>query len=198
MGTPLARRSDKTIEERAKQAGATGPRLTAAKQGLRDSMIVARRAQGCHLDAIAAEAGVNERTVRRVLAERQAVGEALLDRDPIDVTKQLVAQLEASAADFEAMASAYADTNPAAAIGAKKGADQAREKLLVLLQATGRMPRDLGGLGDLMTMRALAEEMVDAVRAFKRGEADADHVEATFTRALGIGRPRLDMAQTAA
>ena len=52
MGTPLARRSDKTIEERAKQAGATGPRLTAAKQGLRDSLIVARRAQGCHLDAI--------------------------------------------------------------------------------------------------------------------------------------------------
>ena len=198
MGTPLARRSDKTIEERAKQAGATGPRLTAAKQGLRDSMIVARRAQGCHLDAIAAEAGVNERTVRRVLAEREAVGEALLDRDPIDVTKQLVAQLEASAADFEAMASAYADTNPAAAIGAKKGADQAREKLLVLLQATGRMPRDLGGLGDLMTMRALAEEMVDAVRAFKRGEADADHIEATFTRALGLGRPRSDQTQTAA
>ena len=47
----MARRSDKTIEERAKQAGATGPRLTAAKQGLRDSLIVARRAQGCHLDA---------------------------------------------------------------------------------------------------------------------------------------------------
>ena len=51
------------------------------------------------------------------------------------------------------------------------------------------MPRDLGGLGDLMAMRALAEEMVDAVRAFKRGEADADHIEATFTRALGLGRP---------
>ena len=198
MGTPLARRSDKTIEERAKQAGAMGPRLTAAKQGLRDSQIVARRAQGWHLDAIAAEAGVNERTVRRVLAEREAIGEALLDRDPIDVVRQMAAQLQASVADFEAMASAYSDVNPAAAIGAKKGADQAREKLLVLLQATGRMPRDLGGLGDLMTMRALAEEMVDAVRAFKRGEADADHIEATFTRALGLGRPRSDQTRTAA
>ena len=48
---------------------------------------------------------------------------------------------KSSAADFEAMTGAYADMNPAAAIGAKKGADQAREKLLVLLQATGRMPR---------------------------------------------------------
>jgi hypothetical protein len=96
------------------------------------------------------------------------------------------------------MASAYADMNPAAAIGAKKGADQAREKLLVLLQATGRMPRDLGGLGDLMTMRALAEEMVDAVRAFKRGDADADRVEETFKRALDFGRAGPGMTQTAA
>ena len=193
----MARRSDKTIEERAEQAGATGPRLTAAKQGLRDSLIVARRAQGCHLDAIAAEAGVNERTVRRVLAERQAVGEALLDRDPIDVVKQMATQLEGSVADFEAMASAYADTNPAAAIGAKKGADQAREKLLVLLQATGRMPKDLGGLGDLMVMRELASEMVDAVHAFKRGEVDGDHVEETFKRALGLGHPQSELTQSA-
>jgi hypothetical protein len=68
---------------------------------------------------------VDGRTVRRVLADREAVGEAL-DRDPIDVTKQLAQQLTASAADFEAMASAYGDVNPAAAIGARKGADQAR------------------------------------------------------------------------
>lgn len=193
----MARRSGKSIEDRAKRAGAAGPRLSAAKQALRDSLVVSRKAQGWHTDAIAAEAGVNARTVHRVLAERKAVGEALLDRDPIDVVSQLAAQLAASAADFEAMASAYADVNPAAAIGAKKGADQAREKLLVLLQATGRMPKDLGGLGDLMAMRALAAEMVDAVRAFKRGDADADRVEATFTRALGLGRPRSDLAQTA-
>ena len=194
----MARRSDKTIEERAEQAGATGPRLTAAKQGLRDSLIVTRRAQGFHLDAIAAEAGVNERTVRRVLAEREAVGEALLDRDPIDVVRQMAAQFQASVADYEAMASAYAGVHPSAAIGAKKGADQAREKLLVLLQATGRMPKDLGGLGDLMGLRALGEEMVDAVRAFKRGEVDAEHVEQTFTRALGLGRPGSEVAQTVA
>ena len=119
-GDPVELRSGKTLEERVKQAGATGPRLTAAKQALRDSQIVARRAQGWHLDAIAAEAGVNERTVRRVLAEREAIGEALLDRDPIDVVRQMAAQLQASVADFEAMASAYSDVNPAAAIGAKK------------------------------------------------------------------------------
>ena len=105
---------------------ATGARLTAAEQALRDSLIVAQQSAGWYTDAIAAEAEVDGRTVRRVLADREAVGEALLDRDPIDVTKQLAPQLTASAADFEAMASAYGDVNPAAAIGARKGADQAR------------------------------------------------------------------------
>ena len=192
----MVQRRGKTIEDRAKQVRATGARLSAAKQALRDSLIVARRAQEWHLDAIAAEAGVNERTVRRVLAEREAVGEALLDRDPIDVVRQMAAQLQASVADFEAMASAYSEVNPAAAIGAKKGADQAREKLLLLLQVTGRMPRDMSALGDLMGIRELASEMVQAVHAFKRGEVGADHVEETFKRALGLGRPQSELTQT--
>ncbi len=125
----------------------------------------------------------------RVLAEREAIGEALLDRDPIDVVRDLAVQFEGSVADFEAMASAYVETNPTA-IGAKRGADQARERLVLLLQATGRMPKDMGGLGDLMGMRELASDMVAVVHAFKRGEADADAVEETFTRALGLGQRR--------
>ncbi len=98
--------------------------------------------------------------------------------------------------DFEAMASAYADVNPAVAIGAKKGADQARERLLLLLQATGRMPRDMGVLGDLMSMRELGSEMVQVVYRFKRGEADAQEVEDTFKGALGLGRPGSELTQT--
>ncbi len=188
----------KSIEQRAKRAGAKGKRIGTAKQALRDTLIVTRKAQDWPIESIAAEAGIGVRAVHRVLADREAVGEALLDRDPIDVVKTIAAQLQGSIGDFEAMAYAYGESHPSAAVGAKKGADQAREKLLVLLQATGRMPKDLGGLGDLMAMRALAEEMVDAVRAFKRGEADADHIEATFTRALGLGRPRSDQTQTAA
>jgi len=194
----VAPRKGKIIEDRAKDAGATGARLSAAKQALRDSLIVTRKGQGFHTHAIAAEAGVSVRTVHRVLAEREAVGEALLDRDPIDVVKGLAAQLEASAADFEAMACAYADVNPAAAIGAKKGADQAREKLLLLLQATGRLPRDMGRLRDLMDIRQVAEEMVEAVRDFRDGKIEAAEIEETFRRSLTIGRPQPELAQTAA
>ena len=42
----MAPRKGKTIEDRAKDAGATGARLSAAKQTLRDSLIVRRNARG--------------------------------------------------------------------------------------------------------------------------------------------------------
>ena len=186
----------KSIEQRAKRAGAKGKRIGTAKQALRDTLIVTRKAQDWPIESIAAEAGIGVRAVHRVLADREAVGEALLDRDPIDVVKTIAAQLQGSIGDFEAMAYAYGESHPSAAVGAKKGADQAREKLLVLLQATGRMPKDMGGLGDLIGMRELATERVDSVRAFKRGEAEAEEVEETFKRALGLGRPRSELTQT--
>ena len=122
-GTPVARRRGKTIEDRAKQVRATGARLSAAKQALRDSLIVQRKAQNWPLEAIAAEAKVTVRTVSRVLEQREAVGEALLDRDPIDVVKQMAAQFEASIGDFEAMAYAYGETHP---LGRRRGKEGRR------------------------------------------------------------------------
>jgi len=105
---------------------ATGARLTAAEQALRDSLIVAQQGAG----GTPMRSPPRPRWTAAPCAEcsptARLSGEALLDRDPIDVTKQLAPQLTASAADFEAMASAYGDVNPAAAIGARKGADQAR------------------------------------------------------------------------
>jgi hypothetical protein len=184
----------KAVQKRAAEKGASGRRLSAAKQSLRDTLIVTRKAMDWPNAAIATEAGVTERQVLRVLKDRQALGQALLDRDPIDVVQTMATQLQASVGDFEAMASAYGERNPAAAIGAKKGADQAREKLLLLLQATGRLPRDMGVLGDILDMREIAEQMVSAVRAFRRCEMDAETVEAVFTAALGVGRPQGELA----
>ena len=97
----MADRKGKSIEDRAKEAEATGPRLPAPKQALRDSLIVRRRAQGWEVEAIASEADVSARTVHRVIAERASVGEALTDRDPIDVVKQIVVQCQKDAEDFE-------------------------------------------------------------------------------------------------
>ena len=91
------------------------------------------------------------------------------------------------------MANAYADTHPAAAVGAKKAAAQARERLVALLQVTGRLPRDMGEMGDLMDLRELATAMVHVVREFKAGKAEADEVVAVFESVLGVGRPRTEL-----
>jgi hypothetical protein len=89
----------KSIEQRAKRAGAKGKRIGTAKQALRDTLIVTRKAQDWPIESIAAEAGIGVRAVHRVLSEREAVGEALLDRDPIDVVKQIATQLQGSIRD---------------------------------------------------------------------------------------------------
>lgn len=58
------------------------------------------------------------------------------------------------------------------------------------MQATGRMPRDLGGLGDLMVIRSIAAAMVTAVRDLRAGRATPEKVEEIFKRAAGIDGPR--------
>src|SRR5829696_8727810 len=124
QGDPVPGRKGKTIEERAKEAEAKRAGLSAPRQALRDSLIVRRKAQGWEPGAITAEAGVSVRTVYRVVAQRGAISEALLDGDPLDVVKRVVAQCQQDAEDFEELALAYADKQPAVALGAKKAAVQ--------------------------------------------------------------------------
>ncbi len=190
--------SETKAERDAKAETAHGPHLSANRRVLRDSLIVQRRVQGWPLKAIAEEAGITERQVRRVVEERRTLAVGVIEQDPVDVISDMIAAFQASIGDLELMAHRYADTHPAAAVGAKKAADQGRERLVLLLQATGRLPRDLGAMSDLMELRELASAMVDVVRAFKRGEADADRVEETFKRALDFGRAGPGMTQTAA
>ena len=185
-------------ERDAEAADARGRFLSANKRVLRDSLVVQRKVQGWPLDAIAEEAGITARQVRRVVEERRTLAVGVIEQDPVDVISDMIAAFQASIGDLELMAHRYADTHPAAAVGAKKAADQGRERLVLLLQATGRLPRDLGAMSDLMELRELASAMVDVVRAFKRGEADADRVEETFKRALDFGRAGPGMTQTAA
>ena len=185
-----------SVEKRAKTTGATGPHLSPARQALRDSLMVTRRGQGWSNAQIAAEAGVHVRTVTRVLNERDVLGDDLINREPTDTVKRMAVQFESAAADLEALAVQYVDSHPHVALGAIGRSLVARQQLLALYQATSRLPKDMGAIGDLMGMRELASQMVQVVHAFKRAEADADHIEETFKRALGLGRPRSELTQT--
>lgn len=156
----------------AKRAGARGARLSAAKRQLRDSLIMARKAQGVSNAVAAAEAGVTERTVERIIADRRGVGSPL-DDSPGQLLDELAIGFRLSIGDFEAMALAWFDTNNSASLGAKKAADETRARLSALLAEVGKLPENLELFRSEMEMQRIAERMVGVMRGVAAGEMDA-------------------------
>jgi len=134
------------------------PRLTAAKQSVRDTLLMVRvDAQGWSVQDAAAEAGIGYEAARKALKKKREAQEPLLDEDPVKIVESLVRQWQAAIGDFEHMAVAALETNHMnAAVGAKKGAGEARQRLTELLQSFGTLPNDLGTLTYTIEIRAIA------------------------------------------
>jgi transcriptional regulator with XRE-family HTH domain len=187
-------------ETRSKKAAETpkGAYLTAARQGMRDSLMVARLAQGWTWEEVAAEAGVSKTTAMRAVKARREAMPITLSMDPALIIERAFEGFQLSIADFERLAAAATEKEwLAVAVGAKKGANEAREKVLALLQATGRLPHDLGALRHLIDLRALAARMLDAVADFQQEvAAGADPEDAavrlrqTFNSLIGLEEER--------
>jgi transcriptional regulator with XRE-family HTH domain len=180
----------------AKEAGATGKRLTAAKQQLRDSAIVARKAQGLTAPMIAAEFGITTRTVERVLADRRSV-RSPLDDSPMQLLEELAVGFRLAIGDYEAMAVSWFDTNQAASLGAKKAADETRARLASLLADVGKLPTNLELFRSEMEMQRIAEEMVNVMRAVAAGEMDVSEA-VEFFRGLLRERAQAQLPEAAA
>lgn len=164
----------KPKEEEALAKIPSGTRLSAAEQMLRDTRIIVRRSQGWTWEMAAAEAGVTTRQAKRSVASRRETAPIVLGIDPAKIIEDMAEQIQLSIGDFEAMAATYVATNPNAAIGAKRSANDARSQLLSLLQATGRLPQELGALRHLIDLRAIGIRMLDAVDGFERRIADLE------------------------
>jgi len=181
-----------------------GPRLTAARQALRDTLMLTRKAQGWTNGAIAAEAGISVTAAKDAMRNRRETLPDLLDQDPMEIIQNLLEQISASAGDLELMAVAYSEAHPSAAVGAKKAAHEARRDLASLLQATGKLPKELGTLRHLVDVRAVAvqiitglDEFLEAVRAAKLPPAKrkpileaADRLERTLETMTGSAETR--------
>jgi hypothetical protein len=143
------------------------PRLNSAQRAQRDSLMVARRVQGWTWEAIAQEAGVTVTTAQKAVDARSNTP-IHFNADPVRVIEDVFTAYQLSIGDFEAIAmEALAANNYAAAVGAKKGANDARDKVLTLLQLTGRLPHELGSLRHLIDLRAIAVRMLDTMDAFE-------------------------------
>lgn len=153
----------------AKAANARGKRLNASKAALRDSLIVARKAQDWPWEAIAAEAGITPRRCQQIVEEHRGI-KSPLEELPMRLLEDLSMGLKLSIGDFEAMAAAHAEVNPAVALGAKKAANEARRDLLDLLQAVGKLPENLELFRTEAEMQRLAEQMVEKIEGVASGD----------------------------
>lgn len=183
------KQADKAAEQ-AKEAGAVGGRLPSAKKQLRDSMIVARVAQGLKYEVIAEEAGVTTRTVETVVAE--AKKQSPLDATPMKLLEDLAVGIKLSIGDYEAMALAWYDTNQSAALGAKKAADEARARLATLMADIGKLPSNLELFRSEMEMRGIAQAMRQQMEAVVKGDSSVEEAVEFFRTVVGDrGRPEL-------
>lgn len=162
-----------------------GGRLRAAAKAMRDQLIVQRVAEHWSWAMIADEAGISARQCQRVAEDYRGMPSPL-DIDATALIEELARGYRQSVGTFSALA-ATAD-NTAAAVGAVKGANDAREKLISLLQAIGHVPHDLGTLRVQRDVQQLALRMLDGVEAFERGEIGAGELAAVFYEMAGIPR----------
>lgn len=175
--------AEKTAEE-AKAAGAVGRKVTAAQRRQRDSAIVARAACGWTQELIAAEFGITERQVRRVLDER-GKQRSPFEETPMQLLEDLARGFQQSVGDFEAMVARYGDSAPNVALGAKKGANEARRHFMDLMATVGKLPTDLELFQQEAALQRVADEMVQIMQSVERGETSAKDAVAAFWRMTG-------------
>lgn len=147
-----------------------GKKLPAAAAELRDTLMLTRLAQGWPLSAIAEEANLNERTVRRAIDKKVKRSPLVLSIDPVKVVEDVALGLQLSIGDFEALAweaMRNGRGHLSAAVGAKKGANEARAQVIQLLQDVGRLPRDLSAVKQLLELREIASAMASAVHSLR-------------------------------
>lgn len=181
-----AKRKGSSVESRAKAAGAKGGRLTASKLALRNALIVQRAtADRWPWNMVAEEAGISEKQCRRVVED---AGSTLspFEATPTELIEEWATGYRQSISTLTVLA-AGAD-NTAAAVGAIKGANDARDKLITLMQAVGHVPHDLGVLKVARDIERVATTMLDAVDQLKAGDISPDELAQVFYDLAGIPR----------
>lgn len=141
--------------------------LNNAQKSLRDSFILQRRSQGWTWEEISGEIELSITQCKRAAKAKRETMLQILDMDPIAVVKKIIDGFEASIGDLEKMAVEYAAHHPSAAVGAKKGADEARRNLIQLLQSIGFLPQELGTIRWVVEVRQIVELITQSVARFE-------------------------------
>ena len=152
---------------------------------MRDMLVYELHLQGMSPKAISDSDGRSENRIRQVI-ERQSRSspEKLLDLQPVKIVE---AMLRRSQMAWRLSATTAAHTeNDGIRIGAIRTMLDCDERVLLILQSTGHMPRELGTLRHLVDVRHIAVRMIDAVRGLESGERTPEEVRGTFEELLQL------------
>lgn len=165
---------------------------TAAGIAARNALIIARRTQNWTIKQIAEEAHLSMDQVKKISADAKAHGEemSLLRQDPVDIIEQVLSERQTDYALYTQAAVAAAEKeNINALIGALNGRGQTSDRIVKLLQDTGKLPRELGTMRYVIDFRGIAREMVSQLQALKAGKTEIEQVESFFREMTRIGAP---------
>lgn len=164
------------------------PRLNAAEIHQRDTLMIARRAQGWTWERVAKEANLTVSNAKKAVVKAQRSGEVMrIGDDPVKIVERIFDELQRSVVGQELIATeAMKRGTLGTASAAKNRADEARGKVLELLQMTGRLPQEMSALRHLIDLRTVAVRMLDTMDQFDRGEIDSVVVRSTFNELLGL------------
>jgi hypothetical protein len=137
--------------------------LTSTQRAKRNAQVVRDRLEAeLPWEEIAKRNGINARHCREVV--RSWLGEAgpTADEDPIKVVDDLLRGYSTDLWELtEAANAAWDERNVAAVIAAVRSRMEVRNKAVELLQATGRLPKDLGRLRVEVDVRWLTEVILE-------------------------------------
>lgn len=176
---PARRRKVKPPAETPK-----GPRLDALARYLQASFIGIRRSQKATWPTIAREVGLSVRQCEMLLKQIAAHDFShTLSRDPTELIEWLLAEHERDMASFT-LAALEANTG-AELVGALNGRGKSLERITALLQATGRLPKNLGVMRHIHDLQLVGRQINVLMVGIESGTIEREHVEAFFRRLTG-------------
>ena len=142
--------------------------------------------------------GRSERALRAVVndyLEHVQEGDAVrpLEQDPIDLLASLLNELTIMRDRMVAMAAT--STNEPVVIGATREWRCLVKEIRELLQAVGKLPRDLGALRHLIEVREMAVVLDKLLDSFEDGSCSAQQVRARLAEWAGV--PQIEAPEPA-
>jgi hypothetical protein len=168
-----------------RQRLAKAHKTTAVGMAMRDMLAYELSLQGMTPAAIAKQDGRDPVTIRKVIRrEAKADPESILALTPVKIIEAMLRRSQ-TAWKMAAAIAAHADNDSTRTTAIRTMLD-ADERVLLILQSTGHLPRELGTLRHLVDVRHIAITMIDAVRALENGERSPAEVRGVFEELLAL------------